>query len=66
MSRVEQLEGEIKALAAHEIQELRTWLAEYDSELWDQQFTADVNAGKLDPIADNALKDFSERRSTAL
>ena len=41
-------------------------LAEYDAELWDQQFTADANAGKLDAIADNALKDFSERRSTAL
>ena len=66
MSRVEELEGKIKALSMHELQELRAWLAEYDSEVWDWQFHADALAGRLDASADQALEDFSEGRSTDL
>ena len=66
MSRVEELEGKIKSLSSHELQELRAWLAEYDSEAWDQQFHADATSGRLDALADKALKDFSEGRSTDL
>ena len=66
MSRVEELEGKIKALSAHELRELRAWLAEYDAEAWDRQFHADAMAGRLDAMADKALKDWSEGRSTDL
>jgi hypothetical protein len=66
MSRVEELEGQIKALSSSEFQEPRAWLAEYDAAVWDQQFHADALAGKLDPIADQALKDFAHGRSTEL
>jgi hypothetical protein len=60
MSRVEELEGQIKTLSASEFQELRAWLSEYDAEAWDRQFHTDVLEGKLDAIADQALKDFSQ------
>lgn len=66
VSRVEELEGRIKALSARELRELRVWLAEYDAELWDQQFQSDVDNGRLGEIADRALKDFSENRATEL
>ena len=66
MSRVEELEVKIKALSSHELKELRAWLAAYDAEVWDRQFHADAVAGRLDAVADRALKDFSEGRSTDL
>jgi hypothetical protein len=66
MSRLEELEGKIKALSPRELQELRAWLAEYDAEVWDRQFHADALAGRLDAIADQVLKDFSEDQSTDL
>jgi hypothetical protein len=66
MSRLEELQGKIKALSPHELQELRDWLAEYDAEVWDRQFRADSLAGRLDAIADQALKDFSRGRPTEL
>jgi hypothetical protein len=66
VSRVEELEGKIKTLSPREFQELRAWLADYDAEVWDRQFHADVLAGRVDAIADQALKDFSEGRSTDL
>lgn len=66
MNRVEELEGQIKALSPNEFHELRAWLAEYDADIWDRQFHSDAISGKLDAIADRALKDFSEGRSTEL
>ncbi len=66
MSRVEELEGKIKTLSSNELQELRAWLAQYDAEAWDQQLHADAITGRLDAMADKALKDFSEGRSTDL
>jgi hypothetical protein len=66
MSRVEELEGQIKKLSSNELQELRAWLAEYDADVWDRQFDADAISGKLDALADQALKDFAEGRFTDL
>jgi hypothetical protein len=66
MSRVEELEGQIKTLSSNELQELRAWLTEYDAEIWDRQFNADTISGRLDALADRALKDFSAGRSTDL
>ena len=57
---------QIKMLSSNEFQELRAWLAEYDAEVWDQQFHADAISGRLDAMADQAMKDFSEGRSTDL
>jgi hypothetical protein len=66
MSRVEELEGQIRSLSASEFQELRAWLAEHDAEMWDRQFQADAHAGRLDAIAERALKDLAGNRSTDL
>ncbi len=66
MSRVEELESQIRTLSSSEFQELRAWLAEHDAELWDRQFEADVHAGRLDAIAGRALKDLAENRATDL
>ena len=54
MSRREELEGKIRALSPHELQELRAWLTQYDAEVRDRQFHADALAGRLDAIADQA------------
>jgi hypothetical protein len=66
VSRVEELKVKIKALSSHEFQELSAWIAEFDAEVWDRQIRGDAAAGRLDFFADQALKDFSEGRSTDL
>ncbi len=66
VSRVEELEGQIKALSSEELQQLRAWFIQFEADLWDQQFDADVVAGRLDGIAGQALKDHSHGRSTEL
>jgi hypothetical protein len=57
MSRVEQIEGQIKELTSEELQSLRAWFAEYDAQIWDRQFDADVHSGKLDQLAADALRE---------
>jgi hypothetical protein len=66
VSRVEQLENTVRALTPEELREFRVWLDAWDSERWDRQFTTDVIGGKLDAIADRALKDLAENRATDL
>ena len=56
MSRVEVLENQVKALSEQELIEFRRWFAEFDAQAWDRQFEADVKAGKLDALAEKALR----------
>ncbi len=52
---MEIIERQIKELSPKELAEFREWFAEFDGELWDRQFEADVKAGKLDALAERAL-----------
>jgi hypothetical protein len=66
MSKLEIVEGQIKELSREELAQLRESLARFDAEIWDRQFEADVKAGKLDVLAENALRDHRAGRSTKL
>lgn len=58
MSKLEALERRISALSAEELAEFRRWFAEFDAAAWDRQIEQDVKAGKLDALADEALRDL--------
>ena len=64
MGKVEIIERQVKALSRQELAEFRAWFARFDAEVWDRQFEADVKAGKLDALAENALRDHLAGRST--
>ena len=66
MGKVERIEREIKDLSPEEMSELREWFAAFDAEAWDRQFEADVRAGKLDALADQALKAHATGQTTKL
>lgn len=66
MSKVEHIESQIQELSPKELAALREWFAEFDAEIWDRQFEADVNSGKLDSLADRAVRDHLAGRSTKL
>ena len=66
MSKLEIIEGQIKELSREELAQLREWLARFDAEVWDRQFEADVKTGKLDALAEDALRDHRAGRSTKL
>jgi hypothetical protein len=66
MSKVENLEKQIRQLSPEELAEFRRWYAEFDADLWDRQFDADVKAGKLDALAEKALRAHAAGQSTQL
>jgi hypothetical protein len=66
MSKVENLEKQIEQLSPDELTEFRRWFAEFDAQRWDRQFEADVKAGKLDALAEKALRDHVAGRSSKL
>ena len=66
MSKVEVLEKEIGQLSAEELAEFRRWFAEFDAQAWERQFEADSNAGKLDRLAQNAVRAHAAGETTKL
>jgi len=66
MSKVESIEQQIETLSPEELAKFRVWYASFDAQAWDAQFTADVEAGKLDAIAEGALHAHKAGQSTTL
>jgi hypothetical protein len=66
MSTVQEIEQAVRALTAAELAAFRAWFADFDAEAWDRQFEKDVAAGRLDQLAEEALRDLREGRCTDL
>lgn len=64
MSTVEQLEAAVQLLSPEERAQFRAWFAEFDAQEWDRQLEADVAAGRLDWLADEADRDRQAGRCT--
>ncbi len=56
MSRIEDIESQVKQLAPGELAVFRKWFQEFDGEVWDRQIEADATAGRLDTLAEEALE----------
>ena len=66
MGKVERIEQEVQALSPDELVQFRAWFLEYDWAAWDCQIERDVQAGKLDDLAEKALRDHATRKTTPL
>jgi hypothetical protein len=59
MSTVQEIETAIEKLGDTEFAELKAWL-------WDAEIERDAKAGRLDDLADEAIREFKAGRTTAL
>jgi len=66
MSKVEKVEREVQRFSPEELAAFRQWFAAFDAETWDRRFEADVKAGRLDSLAERALRDHAAGKSTKL
>jgi len=64
MSKLEAIEKRVSGLSAKELAEFRRWFAEFDEAAWDREVERDAKAGKLDALADAALRDHAAGKST--
>ena len=62
MSSVHEIETAVSKLSRQELLAFRDWFSEFDAAAWDKQFEEDVNAGHLDALAGEALRDLREGR----
>ncbi len=66
MSTIQEIEDAIRQLPEADLAALRAWFAEFDAQTWDRQFERDVADGRLNALADEALRDAQEGRCTEL
>jgi hypothetical protein len=66
MGTVEDISQAVRRLSQAELKAFRAWFAEFDAVAWDQQFDKDVEAGRLDSLAEEALEDLDQGRCTDL
>ena len=58
MSTVYEIKAAVSRLSPQELSTFRDWFSEFDAAAWDKQFEADVAAGNLDALADEAIRDL--------
>ena len=58
MSKIQDIEKEVQGLKPDELSDFRKWFWDFDAEAWDLQFEKDALSGKLDSLAEAALKSF--------
>jgi hypothetical protein len=66
MSTIQEIEQAVIQLPPHDLAAFRAGFAEFDAKVWDREFEQDVAAGRLDALAEEAIKNFHQRRGTDL
>jgi hypothetical protein len=57
MGDVENIARQIEQLSSEELAQFRAWFLEFDLAAADPQLEADIQAGKVDPLVQDALRD---------
>ena len=60
--RVEEIKTAIEALPGAKFVEIRKWVAERDWKMWDQEVEADLKAGRLDFLVEEAFHEKHQGR----
>ena len=66
MSKIKNIEKEIRALTDTELAAFRKWFLEFDAENWDRQIERDGAAGRLADLAKKSPRDHKSGKSTDL
>lgn len=57
MGTIQEIEDAVRELPPDDLAAFRLWFAEFDASVWDRQLEADVAAGRLDKLPEEALWD---------
>jgi major membrane immunogen (membrane-anchored lipoprotein) len=66
MLTIKELEQAVSGLPREELTRFREWFDEFDAKAWDKQLEADVKAGKLNKIAEDAISDYRAGKAKEL
>lgn len=63
---IQEIEQAIAELSPKELARFREWFEEFDAQVWDEQFELDAKSGKLDRLADKAIKEYRAGKAKEL
>ena len=63
---LDEIENAVAGLSANELEKFRAWFTQFDADSWDRQLERDVAAGKLDALAEEALREHRDGKTTEL
>ncbi|MGM4907844.1 hypothetical protein AB8B21_19650 [Tardiphaga sp. 866_E4_N2_1] len=66
MSNVEDIEKAVESLPPAELERFRAWFEAFEAERFDRQIEADALSGRLDRLAEEALKAHRDGRTREL
>jgi predicted sugar kinase len=66
MTKLEQIETAIAALAERDLAAFRRWFAKFDAARWDKQIERDSQSGKLDKLLNRAKAEHRKGKSRPL
>lgn len=64
IAEIEEIKTVISQMSREKLSIFRNWFEEFDAEAWDHQFEDDVHTGRLDALAEEALRDLEQGLST--
>lgn len=66
MDTLQEVETAVRRLTPEELASFRDWFLAYDAEVWDRQLDEDVQGGRLDALAEEALREHRAGQTTEL
>ena len=66
MRKIEEIERAIANLPPDELAQFRAWFEEFEAARFDEKLKRDVATGKLDSLADDAVREFRKGRTREL
>ncbi len=66
MIKIRDIEKAVSSLPKKDFMKFRAWFHKFDALKWDEQLKKDVHSGKLDKLAESALKDFKDGKCKEL
>jgi len=66
MPSLQRLESEIATLPEQDLRQFRSWFDEFDAARWDTTLAADINNGKLNALAAEALAQYGAGKCKSL
>lgn len=66
MGRVEHIQQQVESLTPEELASFRRWYSTFDADEWDRQIERDVAAGRFDLLAERALEEHRQGKTTPL
>jgi len=66
MTKLEDIENAVEALPPDKLAKFRAWFEAFESARFDEKIERDARSGKLDQLAEDALRDHRAGRSREL